>query len=181
MLRDRRLVALFGVSLLLTLLILLAYAFGALRSLELSSADKRFQLRGTTTQSKPKDVVIVRIDDKSFSDLNLQWPFPRGAHAAVINRLHRDKAKVIVFDVQFTEPSNDPDQDNDLIVSIARAGNVVLATSEADEGKTRVLGGDKVVKLAHASVGNALLPFDTGNVIRRFEHSRGGIPSLSVA
>ena len=181
MLRDRRLVALFGVSLLLTLLILFAYAGGALRSLELSSVDKRFQMRGKTTASKPKDVVMVKIDDKSFSDLNLQWPFPRGAHAAMVNQLHEDGAKVIVFDVQFTEPSNDVDQDNDLIVSIARAGNVVLATSEVDNGRTRVLGDDKNVKLAHATVGNAILPFDTGSVIRRFEHSRGGIPTLSVA
>lgn len=181
MLRDRRLMALFGVSLLLTLLILFAYAFGALRSLEFSSVDRRFQLRGATNASKPKDVVIVKIDDKSFSDLNLQWPFPRGAHAAMIDRLSKDGAKVIVFDVQFTEPSEDVEQDNELIVSIARAGNVVLATSEADNGRTRVLGDDRNVRLAHATVGNALLPFDTGSVIRRLEPSRGGIPSLAVA
>lgn len=182
MLRDKRLIALFGVGFALTALVIAAYGLGMLKSLEHSSVDQRFEMRGTAESSKPKDVVLVKIDDVSFSDLNLQWPFPRGAHAALIDRLAADGAKTIVFDVQFTEPSNDPDQDAELIAAVGRAGNVVLATSEtAEDGSTRVLGGDDVVAEAGATVGNSIFPEDTGNVIRRFEHSRGGIVTLPVA
>jgi adenylate cyclase len=182
MLRDRRLAALFGVSLLLTALIFLAYGFGALRSLELSSVDKRFKLRGTTIGSAAKDVVLVKIDDVTFSDLNQRWPFPRSEHAQLIDTLKADGAKVIVMDIQFTEPSEDPAEDSALLNSVGNAGNVVLATAEADErGRTRVLGGDDTVASVNAVVGNSLFPEDTGAVIRRFERTRAGIPTLPIA
>src|SRR3712207_7130515 len=45
------------------------------------------------------------------------------SHADVIERLARAGAKVIGYDVQFTEPSGDVDADNALVESVRRAGN----------------------------------------------------------
>ena len=53
----------------------LAYATDAFESLELSSVDARFTVRGT--QKPPGDLVVVQIDDVTFGTLGLKWPFPR--------------------------------------------------------------------------------------------------------
>ena len=82
--------------------------------------------------SKAPEVVVVAIDDKTFSDLRRQWPFPRRLHAAVIDRLAGDGARAIAYDVQFTEPTDRRD-DLALYESIARSKTpVVLATTEVD-------------------------------------------------
>ncbi len=83
-------------------------------------------------------MLVVAVDDKTFADLQLQWPFPRRDHAQAIDRLRRAGARVIVYDVQFTEQTTARD-DNALIDAIDRAHNVVLATAETDErGGTNV-------------------------------------------
>lgn len=181
MLRNKRLVALFGVSLALTGVVLLAYGFGVLGSLESSSVDKRFAIRGEKDPAVVDDAVVVAVDDVTFDELGVQWPFPRGAHAQLIDTLKADGAEVIAMDIQFTEPSGDPEQDELLIKSTTDAGNVVLATAETDDGTTRVFGGDDVVEQANATVGNSLFPKDSGGVVRRVERERGGIPTFSVA
>src|SRR3954468_22494964 len=98
----------------------------------------RFQAHQART---PSNVVVVGIDDVTFSDLRRQWPFPRRMHARAIDRLKAAGAKTIVYDVQFTEPTTERD-DTALYDAVARAGNVVLATSETDsKGRTNVLVG----------------------------------------
>ena len=79
------------------------------------------------------------------------WPFPRAEHGKLIDKLKAAGAKVVVMDVQFTEPSQEgPDDDYALADSTASAGNVVFATTETDEktGATKVMGGDDNVKAA---------------------------------
>ena len=46
---------------------------------ELSCIDRRFSIRGE--QKPPKNIVVVKIDDTTFSDLDKRWPFPRSFHA----------------------------------------------------------------------------------------------------
>lgn len=71
-------------------------------------------------------IVIVGIDEASFAELDLQWPWPRRLHARLIDRLHAAGATVIGLDVLFAEPTNAED-DGLLAEAIGRAGNVVLA------------------------------------------------------
>jgi CHASE2 domain-containing sensor protein len=138
----------------------------------------RFQVRQPET---PKDVVVVAIDDVTFSDLRRQWPFPRRLHAKAIDRLKAAGAKTIVYDVQFTEPTNDRD-DLALYNAVRRAGNVVLATSETDaNGRTNVLGGDDALRAAHAVAAASNLPTGPGGVFERFTHSALGIDTLAIA
>ncbi|MBM3143774.1 MAG: CHASE2 domain-containing protein [Chloroflexi bacterium] len=90
---------------------------------ELASGDQRFRLRGALPLDAP--IVIVAIDDFSFSWSGLQWPWPRDYLAKVLAALDQDGAAVIGLDILLTEPSPDPLADEALAAAIRQAGNVV--------------------------------------------------------
>ena len=109
------------------------------------------------------------------------WPFRRRFHAQVIRNLERAGAKVIAYDVQFTEPSN-PSDDQALADAIARAGNVVLATTVVDDrGRTNVFGGDEVLRELGARAAHSGLTTDSGRVVRRMPREVDGLEAFSVA
>ncbi len=177
-----------GGSVLVAALALTLHLTSALLGPELGSVDRRFGVRSRPPQ--PKDIAVVAIDDKTFDDLpTLRWPFPRGRHAEVVDRLRRDGAKVIVVDIQFTEPSgvdfDDIENDNALYLAVQRASRIALATTEVSvdpqtRGQTRVLGGGDALKSSGASVGNALFPNDRGGTIRRMRYSHQDLVTLPV-
>jgi adenylate cyclase len=182
--RRRLHVALFlGVGLAATGLGLVAYGTNVLRELELDTVDARFSIRGE--QPPPKQIEVVAIDDITFSSFNsrqenVRYPFPRRYFARVIDRLAADGAKVIAYDIQFTEQTT-PEDDNALVTAVANAGNVVLATTEVDAlGRTNVFGSDEVVKQVGARVGNGNFPLDPGGVIRRVAYSVDKLKSFSL-
>jgi adenylate cyclase len=113
-----------GVS--LAAVIFLAYQLGLLAKIELHSLDLRFQMRGTVAPKAP--IVVVSIDQDSFDELNLPWPWPRDLHATLIRKLSSSQAKIIGLDILFTEPKSDPSEDHELAAAIKQAGNVVLAS-----------------------------------------------------
>jgi response regulator RpfG family c-di-GMP phosphodiesterase len=155
-----------------------AHLGGALDTLENASVDKRFELRGA---QPPSDVAVVAVDDVTFSDLKLQWPFPRSAHGKAVTALHRAGAREIVYDVQFTEPTK-PREDMALYDALDRAGGAVLATSETDEaGHSNVLGGDENLRPIGARAAASNLPDEQGGVIRRFTYAMGGLDTIAVA
>jgi adenylate cyclase len=155
------------------------YATDALRRADLSTVDWRFHIRGT--QEPPADVVLVAIDDASIGTVD-QWPFRRGLHARVIDRLAAAGAKVIAYDVQFTEPSDDPRQDDRLIRAVRRAGNVVLATTEVDDrGRTRIFGGGDGLAFSRGIPSSAQVANDPGAIVRRTYLSDHGLDAFPVA
>jgi adenylate cyclase len=180
--RQRLRLALFvAVGLAMTGFALIAYSTNLLRPLELDSVDARFGLRGT--QPTPEDFLIVEIDDATFQALDTQWPFPRSLHAAAIDRLTAGGARAIAYDVQFSEQSEEAAEDNALIEAVARAGNVVLATTEVNEfGVGYVFGGDpELLRQIRARAANANLPPDPGSVMRRATFAVDGLETFSVA
>jgi adenylate cyclase len=170
----------------MTGLMLLAYGANLLDDYELDSVDARFQIRGA--EEPPDDVVMVEIDDESFNRFDqagqqAQWPWPRSRHGHLIDRLVEAGAKVIAFDVQFTEPSPPglEEEDNALINAVDHANNVVLATTVVDEeGHTNVFGGEEVLKEIGALPGNAVFPNDPGAVIRKVPYKVSGLRSFAV-
>ena len=66
------------------------------------------------------NLLVVAVDDKTFADTGYHWPFQRRRHAQAIDRLRRDGARVIVYDVQFTEQTTARD-DNALITAVDKA------------------------------------------------------------
>jgi adenylate cyclase len=163
-----------------TALALGAYFGGVMERYELDSIDARFAIRGE--EAAPEDIVIVAIDATTFSALDLRWPFPRSVHGEVVLALHEADARAIAYDVQFTEPSEDPAEDNALIEAAYEAGGVVFATTEVDaQGRTAVLGGEDLLADIDARAANAILPSDTDGTIRRFPLAFDGLVSFSVA
>ena len=158
---------------------IVAYATHLTRSLELQSVDARFSIRGA--QEQPDDVAVVGIDDRTFSELGLQWPFPRSLHGRVIDRLHEAGAKAIAVDIQFTEETT-PGQDNALVEAVARAGGVVLSTTETDSrGHSRIFGGESVVRGIGARAGNGNVVPEPGGKFRKMAYEIDGLVSLGVA
>ncbi|MBI3638070.1 MAG: adenylate/guanylate cyclase domain-containing protein, partial [Candidatus Rokubacteria bacterium] len=101
---------------------------GALEPFELGALNRLFELRGVRAPASP--VVIVAIDDDTFDELNMQWPFPRSVHARLVDVLREAGASVIAFDVLFPEPSVlGPEDDAAFGEAVATAGNVVLGAA----------------------------------------------------
>jgi adenylate cyclase len=158
-------------------------AFESTTVLEDKSIDARFSVRGV--QDPPKDLVVLGVDDATFQDLQQRWPFRRSYHAKVINRLHRDGAKLIVFDVQFTEPQGDTEadirDDNALLLACRSAGNCVMSSTEFNgKGQSAVFGGPPGQKIARTLVGNGNVISDADGVVRRTYHERQNAKPLGV-
>ncbi len=183
----------FAIGLSAAALATLAYGLQLVSRLELASVDARFSIRGDTVT--PSDVVVVGIDDVTFNETGLRWPFPRTVQADVIDRLAAAGAKVIAEDIQYTEPTTPmpgcgtpceqlaEDEDAALAESVYNAGQggskVVLSTTEvADDGSTNVLGGN--LRVLGARAGNGSYIPDADGVIRRFPYRIDGLETFPV-
>ena len=198
--RQVRRVLLAVVALGATGLAIVAYETNLLRSLELSTVNTRFTIRGN--QQPPASIVLVEIDERTFDELDLQWPFPRRVHAKVIEAIARDRPKAIAYDVQFSEASACPlstkgtqpppgecpqarSDETALLEALDNAhGRTVMTTTETEgDGKTRFLGseGNPLLGEVGSRPANGLLPTDPGGVLRRVSYSVGGLKTLAVA
>src|SRR2546422_1614840 len=118
--------------------------------------DQLFEFRGPRQPTSP--IVIVTIDESSFQELNLQWPFPRALHGKVIDRISADRPLVIGLDIIFDSDSMfGPKDDQALGAAVARAGNVVLGLALAQDDQPLVSVGGKVLG-AKREVSNMPLP-----------------------
>ncbi len=107
------------------LVVLLSLA-GLLEVPELRALNVMFDLRGPRTPTAP--ILIVSIDEDSFDELDLAWPWPRALHGRFLDIVRRGKPAAVGFDVIFAEPSiRGPADDQALAAAVARTGNVVLA------------------------------------------------------
>ena len=99
---------------------------GFLENNELKALDAQFTLRGRQAPQAP--IVIVTIDEDSFAELDLTWPWPRALHAKFLDIVRRGKPAVVALDILFIEPSaRGPADDRALAKAIATSGNVILA------------------------------------------------------
>ncbi|MBI3538386.1 MAG: adenylate/guanylate cyclase domain-containing protein [Chloroflexi bacterium] len=106
------------------LLVALFRVIGGFEFLELKAVDVAFNLRGASPPTSP--IVIVAIDDESFNQTNLHWPWPRWYFAQIIDKLKAGGARAVVIDVIFYEPF---DGDAVLAESIQNSKNVILANN----------------------------------------------------
>ncbi len=94
------------------------------KNLEHKATDKFFRMRGIREVSD--NIVIVEIGDDTFNTLNERWPFPREYHARLIDNLEKAGAKQIIFDIEFTERTNQT-QDEILAKTCSKYDNIILA------------------------------------------------------
>ena len=157
---------------------MLAYGTHLFRGVELNTLDARYSVRGD--QAPPSDIVLVGIDNKTFSELQLRFPFPRSHHATVIDRLVRDGAKQIAIDIQFSERSA-PGEDRALLGALGRARGTVLATTDVRNGRPVVFADDAALREAGIRVGDASYVPEPGGTLRRISYAPQGLKSFAVA
>ncbi len=142
------------------------------------SLDGRLSLRGE--RAPDPDVVVVAINQPSLDALGERWPIRHRHYADLIDRLSSADAKVIAFTTVF-DAETTPEDDNQMIESMGRAGTVVLAASAADDkGETNILGGRKTRRYARVSVGMSSAPADYDKTIRHLEWSIQGLPTFPL-
>ncbi len=129
------------------------------------------------------DVIIVAIDEISFAELGLQWPWPRTLHAELIDQVFSQGAKGVAFDVIFSEPSNQKD-DSALAAAIKRWPNLVMAVDiNVQEGEkfTRkiLVRPAENLNLNKDQQGYLNIPMDVDGIVRRIDHLTDGELSLS--
>jgi CHASE2 domain-containing sensor protein len=149
------------------------------RELEYSSIDARFSVRGRVAPS-PR-VVVVGIDEPTIEG-GMGWPVERRYDAQMIDKLRRDGARVIAYDLVFDHAGPDPSQDVELFDAAQRAGaKLVLgggATNRA--GQTFVLGGSAHQRDAGVHVGSIYFEPDLDGVIRRAPYRIQGLRSFAA-
>lgn len=92
-----------SLTLAVSVLVALVFVSGAplLDLIELKTYDLRLRSRGPRQPSPA--VVLAAIDEKSL-DAEGRWPWPRSKIAALLEILSKDGARVIGFDIGFSEP-----------------------------------------------------------------------------
>ncbi len=181
--RTRRLrtMLLIAAALLCSLSGLLLMATDALRRLDLSSVDMRFDVRGA--RPAPDSIVIVAIDDPTINDPKFTFPFTRKLHAKAIRALKKAGAAVIGYDVQFTQRSGDDAADNALIYAVRSPGArvVLAATAVSDAGKTNVFGGGFGLKFSRGVPGYSNFEKDPDGVTRHMLDGDDGLAAFPIA
>lgn len=122
--KRRRFVNGILITICIGLLICLFSHLNLLHGIRLKSNDF---LYGTTDPNIniPTDgpIVIVAIDDKSLAELGRFSSWPRSFHSQLLDILTDNGARIIAFDILFSEPSPD---DDTFAATIEKAGNVIL-------------------------------------------------------
>ena len=105
-----------------------------LEQMEYSARDILMRLRGKETPSD--DIVIVAIDDESFSGTGFQWPWPRSYFAKIVDQINAGGGKVIGVDIFLSEPDHIESNDLEFADALGRspaAVNVLQIIKNGDE------------------------------------------------
>jgi len=140
-----------------------AYCFGWFDSLQSQLTD-----RFLTPKSAPSDIIIIDIDESSLAEIG-QWPWSRDIHAELLNKIV--SAKVVGFDVIFSEPSGDAEMDAAFAVSIVNFDGLVVLPQVIDEQSGMVR--DPIEVLSSVSdLGFVNTKTDRDGIVRRVELNR---------
>ncbi|MDP8994793.1 MAG: CHASE2 domain-containing protein, partial [Pseudomonadota bacterium] len=126
--------------------------------------------------SKPPsgETVIVEIDARSLAEVQA-WPWPRSVHGRLVDRLRQAGARQVVFDIDFTSPAADPDQDRAFAAALARAPGLVVLPGllENVDGhfgtRTEALPSEPL--RPHVRIGTIWIRLDEDMLARRLPHS----------
>ena len=111
------------------LLALPVFSTDTASTIEYAQYDNLFSVRGA--RAPRSDVVIVSIDEPSYSALNvpLNDMWPRELHAKLLTRLSNDSIKRDGSDILFAEPSGNAEVDQALADAMGRVPTVLGAVS----------------------------------------------------
>ena len=80
--------------------VILVLVFPFSKSLEDKSIDMRMKFRGEGDIDRR--IVVISIDEESFREMDLRWPWPRTVFADLLNRIAPDGPLAVGFDVEFS-------------------------------------------------------------------------------
>ncbi|MBN1540938.1 adenylate/guanylate cyclase domain-containing protein [candidate division KSB1 bacterium] len=120
-----------GLAVLITfaafVLAMLVSSFTLVQNMHLKIVDTFFSLRGPLVPSD-SSIVVITIDDEALKSLPSKYPFPTLYYSRLVNNLDRAGARLIIFDIEFTEANSlNPESDLEFARRIREAGNVILA------------------------------------------------------
>ncbi|WP_324699462.1 CHASE2 domain-containing protein [Novosphingobium sp. RL4] len=153
------------IAVLVSLLAVVLTLSDALSRLDNAAYDHLLQL---DPKKSDGHIALVEIDDDALAQLG-RWPWDRGIHARLVDRLSEAAPKAIVYDTLFTEPGA-PAGDSRLAGAIGRAGNVFLPFFVSAGGLPG--GGNRIVDpiplLRNAAKGTGFTDFlvDADGVMR---------------
>ena len=101
----------------------------------------------------------------------------------MINNLVKAGAKVIAYDVQFTEEGPIPESDLALADAVEGAnGKIVLATTEVrSDGSTEIFGGGEGLTSTKAVPAYSGFPQDADSKVRHLQRDQYGLMSFDIA
>jgi CHASE2 domain-containing sensor protein/signal transduction histidine kinase len=144
-------------------------ALGCSRALEHIDLALTDQLARLSRHSTSPDIVIVAIDDKSLTDVG-RWPWRRGFHAALLDRITAAGPRAVGLDLIMVEPGREQTVDDALLgEAIARNGKVVLPLMLLDShGTGHLTRTDPAPALASAAaaIGHVHLEIDSDGIVR---------------
>ncbi len=134
-------------------------AFGAMPRINLVIEDQVARLNPRTPSP---EVLIVAVDDASLAAVG-RWPWRRGFHAALLDRISADGPKAIGLDLIFTETDPVSAADDVLLAdAMKRAGRVVLPLVLQDvNGSGRLTRTEPVAPIARAAAALAHIHLET--------------------
>ena len=125
---------------------------------------------GLIQRAPQDDIVIVGIDEESLAQIG-RFPWSRDKHAALINKLTVERAKVIGLDIVLTESdTNDANVDRLLSNAIRDSGRVILPVIKSIEDG-RITGDMPPVPLQHHRAEKRYEQSRPGRVLYRSERA----------
>jgi len=147
------------------------------------SYDLPFAWRRTLTTP---EVAIVYLDQASAQALGqpVSAAWDRSLYARFLNRLTRDGAKAVFYDIWFSGPSKNPAADQDFAEAIAQNGHVILGANfddSVDQGVYRRTTFPPTTLLLNSAAGWGVLtwPIDPDNAVRQLYVGDGQIETAS--
>jgi diguanylate cyclase (GGDEF)-like protein len=142
---------------------------GPIKQIDDRMLASRFQL---APRPASQQLVFVAIDKRSLDAVGT-WPWPRGVYAQLLDMLSKSGAQDIFLDVDFSTPSNEP-QDELLATALSNVGGGVIlpvftqrptATKSAEPVVTKPVSRFA----ANSWLASANVNLDTDGLVRRFE------------
>ncbi len=146
----------------------IAFNVDLLEFIERPLLEQRFELSQRETDER---LIVIEIDPKSLREIGT-WPWKRSLHALLIDRLTAAEAGTIVFDVDFSLASSEP-EDAALENALARrSGNTILAAfRQWSDGEHRFVDAGPLPRFAqHSRVASANVFPESDGLVWRMAH-----------
>ena len=159
------------------------YAFRFGLPLERLSFDLPFALR---TNVAAPEVVLVYLDEESARQLHQSFsqPWDRALHVKFLDRLIRDGAKLVYYDIVFGAQGPDEETDRAFADAMRRNGHVILSAEFQDSRagdvySARIFPPFPLFRSAAAGWGVAVFDIDPDYGVRELRNGTADLPSAT--